>query len=209
MANWNEMPWRYQFLIIVGAAVGISCGLYFLVYKAMDNSNRTKGESLAAKQAEVEQLRPYQGKLLELTRNIESLKQQLELQRRIVPDEKLSEGFIQLMQSAAISAGVEIRRYTSKPAATKEYYTEVPFELEVDGPYYAMLNFFEKVATLERIVNVSEVKMASTTKPAAARPKKSYAYAPGESVVATCVATTFFSHDAAAAPATPVAPGKK
>ena len=96
------MPWRYQFLIIVGAAVGVSCGLYFLVYKAMDDSNRTKGESLAAKQAEVEQLRPYQGKLLELTRNIESLKQQLELQRRIVPDEKLSEGLIQLMQSAAI-----------------------------------------------------------------------------------------------------------
>jgi type IV pilus assembly protein PilO len=206
MAKWNEMPWKYQVVVIAVLAVGLTCALYFLVFKSMEDSNRIKGEALAAKQAEVDQLRPYQGKLLELTHSIESLKQQLELQRRIVPDERLSEGFIQLMQGAASSAGIEVRRYTSKNIATKEYYTEVPFEIEVDGPYYAVLNFFEKVSSLERIVNVSEVKMATVAKPAPAKPKKAYAYAPGESVVATCVATTFFSHDATVVP--PAKPGE-
>jgi Tfp pilus assembly protein PilO len=31
----------------------------------------------------------------------------------------------------------------------------VPFEMELDGPYYSMLNFFDRVGKLERIVNVS------------------------------------------------------
>jgi type IV pilus assembly protein PilO len=203
MNKWNELPWKFQFLIVLGAALAVSCSLYFLVYKAIDDTNRRDAETLAAKQAEVDQLRPFQGKLVELSRSIETLKQQLELQKRIVPDEKLAEGLIQIMQGAASSAGIEIRRYTAKPVAAKEFYTEVPFEVEVDGPYYAMLNFFEKVAGLERIVNVSEVKMASTLKPSPAKARRVYAYAPGESVVATCVATTFFSHDTAAVPAAP------
>jgi type IV pilus assembly protein PilO len=208
MAKFNEMPWKYQFLVVVAAGLAVSCSLYFLVYKSIQDGNRRDAETLAAKQAEVAQLRPFQGKLLELNRNIETLKQQLELQKRIVPDEKLAEGLIQMMQGAASSAGIEIRRYTAKPIAAKEFYTEVPFEVEVDGPYYAMLNFFEKVSALERIVNVSEVRMASTKKPAPAKAKKTYLYAPGESVVATCIATTFFSHDAPAA-AVPAGRAKK
>jgi len=203
MAKWNELPWKTQFLIIAGVGVAVTCTLYFMVYKAIDDQNHRDNETLTAKRDEVDQLRPYQNKLVELARNIETLKQQLELQKRIVPDEKEADTFIQLMQGAAVSAGIEIRRYTAKPASTREYYTEVPFEMEVDGPYYAMLQFFEKVSSLERIINVSDVRMASVQKPQAAKAKKTYQYAAGESVVATCTATTFFSHEvpAASAPA--------
>jgi len=80
-----------------------------------------------------------------------------------------------------------------------------------------MLSFFEKVGKLERIINVSGLAMSTVSKPTDAKAKKKYDYAPGESVVATCNATTFFSHDAVpetAADATkkgakPAAPVKK
>jgi type IV pilus assembly protein PilO len=104
---------------------------------------------------------------------------------------------------------VWVRRYTSRPYVTKDFYTEVPFEVEFDGPYYSMLGFFDRLGKVERIVNVSNLLVASTGKPAAAKAKHTYEYAPGESVVATCVTTTYFSHDldpavaaAAAKPAT-------
>jgi hypothetical protein len=58
-----------------------------------------------------------------------------------------------------------------------------------------MLNFFNQVGKLERIVNVSGLLVASTKKPADAKTKHTYNYAPNESVVATCTASTFFSHD--------------
>ncbi len=206
MGKWNDLPWRYQFMIIAGFAVAITCALFFVVYKPIEDANKRDMETLTAKNAEVDQLRPYQNRLLELARNIESLKQQLELQKHIVPDEKEADTFIQLMQTAASSAGIEIRRYTARAVNTREFYSEVPFEIEVDGPYYAMLQFFEKVSSLERIINVSDVRMASVQKPQAAKAKKAYQYAPSESVVATCVATTFYSHDAPAAP--PAAPKK-
>jgi hypothetical protein len=37
--------------------------------------------------------------------------------------------------------------------------------------------------------------VASTRKPGAAKAKHTYQYAPSESVVATCLTTTYFSHD--------------
>ena len=104
---------------------------------------------------------------------------------------------------------MELRRYTAKPTVTpNDFYTELPFEMELDGPYYSMLNFFDQVGKLERIVNVSGLLVATTKKPSDAKTKHTYQYAPNESVVATCTATTFFSHDMEAPAAAPGKPGK-
>jgi hypothetical protein len=58
-----------------------------------------------------------------------------------------------------------------------------------------MLNFFDRVGKLERIVNVSGLVVATTKNPANAKVKHQYQYAPNESVVASFTATTFYSHD--------------
>ena len=72
-----------------------------------------------------------------------------------------------------------------------------------------MLGFFDRLGKVERIVNVSNLMVASVRKPADAKARHTYQYAPGESVVATCLTTTYFSHDLdpatpASKPGTPV-----
>ena len=203
MAKWSDLNPKAQLGVILGIAVAITVGLYFMVYKSIDDANRRDLQTLAQKKADLEQLRPYEHKLVELNRQIETLKQQLELQKRIVPDEKEAEAFIVMVQREASNAGIEVRRYTTRPTASHEFYTEVPYEVEIDGPYFGVLNFFERVSKLERIINVSNLLMSTTQKPGTAKAKKTYVYAPGESVVATCVATTFFSQDPAVPTAAP------
>src|SRR6267154_174903 len=73
--------------------------------------------------------------------------------------------------SEPMKAGIELRRYTAKPVSAKEFYTEVPFEMELDGPYYSMLSFFDRVGKLERIVNVSALLVSTTKKPGEAKTK--------------------------------------
>ena len=155
--------------------------------------------TLQAKLKENAELEAYRPKLAEIERQVASLKQQLEIERKIVPDEKEVDGFITMMDGEAAKAGIEIRRYTAKPVASKEFYSEVPFEMELDGPYYGVLDFFDRVRKLERIVNVSNLLVANTKRGSDAKTKHTYQYAPNESIVATCMATTFFSHDVAPA----------
>ena len=208
MANFNEMSGIKQWAAVVGVAVLLTGALYFTLFKTQREANATAQAALDAKLRENAELESYRPKLVDIERQLASLKQQLEIERKIVPDEKEVPGFMKMMNAEAMKAGIELRRYTARPTAAKEYYTEVPFEMELDGPYYSMLNFFDKVGKLERIVNVSGLMVATTKKPTEAKARHTYQYAPNESVVATCTATTFYSHDLAPPASTPGKPGQ-
>ena len=181
-------------VLLLVAVVGTGA-LYYTVFKSQRDQNASAQQALQAKMRENSELEAYRPKLADMERQLANLKQQLEIERRIVPDEKDVDNFMRMVSAEARKSGVEIRRYTSRPVSARDFYTEVPFEVEFDGPFYSMLGFFDRVGKLERIVNVSNLLVASTRKPADAKAKKTYQYAPNESVVATCVATTYFSHD--------------
>ena len=200
--NFNDMSGMKQWGLVLAVAGLLSAALYFTYFKSQRDANESAQKSLDAKLQENRELEPYKTKLAEIDRQLASLEQQMEIEKRIVPEEKEVDGFMKMLDAEAAKSGIELRRYTAQPTASKEFYTEVPFEIELDGSYYSMMNFFDRVAKLERIVNVSNLLVANTKKSSEARAKHSYQYAPNESVVATCVATTFFSHDQPAAPAT-------
>ena len=200
MANFGEMSGIKQWAAVVLGAGLVTAGLYFTVFKTQRDQNAAAQQKLEAKMKENAELESYRPKLAEIERQLASLKQQLDIERRIVPDEKEVDGFMRMMDAEASKAGIEIRRYNSKPVAQKDFYTEVPFELELDGPYYSMLNFFDRVGKLERIVSVSNLLVSTTRKPSDAKAKKTYQYAPNESIVTTCTATTYYSHDLDPAP---------
>ena len=203
MANLTDLPEGKQWAAVAGMALLLTLAAYFGVFRSMSTANDEDAQKLQTKMAENTELERYRPKLVQIEQQIENLKLQLAIQERIVPDEKEADKFMRMMEGEADKSGIEIRRYTSMPTSTREFYTEVPFEIEVDGPYYSLLNFFDRVAHLERIINISNLQMASVSKPSEAKAKHTYQYAPGESVVATCIATTFFSHDQQAAPAKP------
>ena len=215
MANLSEISGGKQWGLALGGAALVCAALYFTYFKTQRTANETAQAALTAKMDENAKLEPYRTKLADIDRQIANLKQQLEIEQRIVPDEKEVDGFMTMLDAEAVKAGVWLRRYTAKPTAQKDFYTEVPFEIEIDGSYSSMLNFFDQVSKLERIVNISDLLVANTKKGSEARAKHSYQYAPGESVIATCTATTYFSHDpnasvqpVAKAAATPPAKGR-
>ncbi len=205
MAKFTELPGKVQLAIVVGLLVVVTGGLYWFVYQDMYNKNVAMQKTLKAKEDENAALRPYADKKADMERRIATLKDQLEQMKRIVPDEKEAPQFMEMMQAEARKAGIEIRRYEALATASKEFYTEVPWDIDIDGPYYSILKFFDNVGHLDRIVNVSNLKMASVAKPGSAGVHKQYQYAPTESVVVTCQTTTFFSREpqsaATAAPA--------
>jgi len=204
--NFNELAGIKQWGAVLAGGAIVTAALYFTVFKSQGDKNAAAEHAVQEKVRENNELESYRPKLKDIERQLANLKQQLEIERRIVPDEKLVDTFIETMDGEAQKAGVELRRYTAKPIASKEYYSEIPFDMELDGPYYSMLNFFDRVGKLERIVNISGLLVSNTKNPTGAKAKHTYQYAPNESVVATFTATTFFSHDLD--PAGP-APGSK
>ena len=201
--NLSELTGIKLWGVLVLAGGIITGALYFTVFKSTRDQNQAARTKLQAKMRENAELEAYRPKLADIERQLTNLKQQLEIEKRIVPDDKNVDDFMRMVSGEARKAGIEVRRFTSRPFASRDFYTEVPFDLELDGPYYSVLNFFDRVGKLERIINVSSLQLASLKKGG------KYNYAPGESVSGTCTAITFFSHDRPpASSGTPGAKGK-
>jgi Tfp pilus assembly protein PilO len=124
------------------------------------------------------------------------LNKQLDTLKTIVPEEKETDEFIRLLQGAATSSNVQIRHLASKAVVPKDNnYYEMPFEVQADGPYFNVLDFFGRLSRLSRIINVGDLQFSDPAKGGG------YVMRPGTTVTGTFTATTYFTKPADAAPA--------
>jgi|SRR5579863_1494999 type IV pilus assembly protein PilO len=207
---FRDWPWPVQALLYVGLAVVIVLAGFYVPGSPVRNA-RTQLEQAQAQmkplENEVANLRVYKQRRSELQSEMDALQKQLATLQTIVPEDKETDQFILMIQNAATSSGVSLRRLTAKPVATKPYYFELPFEVEADGPYFAVLDFFSRLGRLSRIINVGDLKISGLSGNNAAR----FHTTAGTSVTGTFMITTFFTkasdQPASATPA--AAPAKR
>ncbi len=201
--SFRDWPWPLQALFYIGLAVVVVLAGFYVPMSPVRNVRadlETAQATLKPLQAEVESLRVYKQRRAELQSEMDALQKQLATLQTIVPEEKQVDQFILMIQAAAASSGVSIRKLTAKPVANKPYYFEMPFDIEADGPYFAVLDFFSRLGRLSRIINVGDLKLSGIS-----GKSSNFHMSPGTSVTGTFTITTFFTqaaeHPAATTPA--------
>jgi type IV pilus assembly protein PilO len=157
---------------------------------------------------EVQQLQVYKQRYGELKQQMDAYSKQLETLKTIVPEEKETDEFIRLLQGAASQSNVQIRQLKAKAVISKDNnYYEMPFDIQADGPYFNVLDFFGRLSRLSRIINVGDLEFSDPEKAKGGR----YTLRPGSTVSGVFTATTYFTKPAeTAAPAAGAAkPGAK
>jgi type IV pilus assembly protein PilO len=195
-------------IVVLGAALWAITEYFYPNLGQVRTANEAKRTQVAQLTREVEPLRPFRERVRALEADNKQLENQLANLQRIVPDEKEVDNFVRLLQTEASTAGVQFRRVTAKEPVTQQYYVEVPFEIELDGTYFDVLQFYDRLGRVERITNVSDLRMGGLQSGSTIAGAKKYDYAPSETVVAVCSVTTFFSREEqpAAEPAAPAPP---
>src|ERR1700693_1811535 len=110
-SNFSELSGLKQWGAVIAGGGLITVALYFTVSKSQNDKNATAQKAVEIKVRENNELESYRPKLKDMELQLANLKQQLEIERRIVPDEKQVDAFIQTMDSEAAKAGVEVRRF--------------------------------------------------------------------------------------------------
>jgi type IV pilus assembly protein PilO len=190
--SFREWPWFLQALFYaLLTIVLVLAGLFVpgLPLSSVRSDLQTAQDQLKPLDAEVANLRVYKQRRSELQSEMDALQKQLATLQTIVPEEKEADQFILMIQRAAVTGGVSLRSLTSKPVVQKQYYYELPFDIEADGPYYSVLDFFARMGHLSRIINVGDLKLASSKTSAG-----KFRMAPGTSVTGTFTITTFFTN---------------
>jgi len=200
--SFREQPWFVQALLYVFLAGGLIVAAWYIPYSPL-STERAKLEQLKSErdklQGEVTRLEVVKRRHAEFQTEMKALERQLETLKAIVPEEKEVDELMRMIQQSAIASNVAVRRLTAKPVVPREFHAELPFEVEVDGRYFAIQDFFARLARLSRIINIGDVNFSTITDQRA----KKYQAKAGTTVTGTLVVTTFFTKGVEPPPAKP------
>jgi len=190
--SFREMPWYVQVLVFVTlAAIIVGLGEY-VPFSPLKTARADLADLSTQEQTlsgQVNSLEVFQRRISEFRNETQALQQQLDTLQAIVPQEKNVDDFIRMVQGAAQSSGVELRHLTAGVVTSKDYHYEMPFDVEMDGPYYGILDFFARLSRLSRIINVGDLTIGGLTSGA----KTKVPQRPGTSVNGKLTLTTYFS----------------
>lgn len=138
--------------------------------------------------AEVEKARKVVGDLARLEAEYERLHDQWLSAQELLPEEKEMPDLLRQVTTAGSRAGVEFVLFEPQADVPKEFHTEHPINVIVRGNYHQVGSFLGRLANMQRIVNVSSLKLDQPNEKGPHRKKTSTSKNNNKSAAADMVA---------------------
>lgn len=178
-------------LVVVAVALAGAIFWYFVLPKSsqLDTLKQQEGRL----KAQNDRNEAFKREQTEYLNRITQLTEQLKTLQSIVPDEPSTDIFVRSVYDTGAGSNVHIRTFIAQPQVRKELYVEMPFRLHLDGTYYRLLQFYDRLAHGQCIVTVSNLALNAP----GGGGMGSYTVSEEETVGADCVITTYYNQPAA------------
>ena len=157
-----ELPTGAKVGILVGTAVLVATAYYFLFYTGVAeqiSTLTTQLEGAKGLRSTVSQKEGIARHLNEYRNEVKVLDQELAKALTELPDQREIPQLLSRVSDRARDAGLEIRLFKPQSEQKKDFYSEVPVQLELTGTYHQVATFFDDVGKMERIVNLDQFAM--------------------------------------------------
>ena len=162
----NAPMWQKIVFGLIPLALIVGLGYYFLIMP-----DQTHVAELVAKKAPLEKeerdARALAANLARFRVEAQQLRARLDQMRERLPSEKEVPPLYRTVSDFAFRAGLAISVFQPREPQPRDYYMEVPITLSAEAGYHQFGEFFDRVARLPRIVNVTDLRLSSTNKPGA------------------------------------------
>lgn len=157
----NAGSWPFPIKLIVFVflfCVLISGGYWFLVKDLYVTRDRVAAEEAQLKEQyeskafKVSNIEAYREQMAEMEKSFGTLLKQL-------PQDTEVPGLLEDITSTALGSGLEIQSIALKPEVSKEFYIELPIDVQVSGNYHDIASFISGVASLPRIVTLHDFSL--------------------------------------------------
>jgi type IV pilus assembly protein PilO len=118
---------------------------------------------VSQRQAEFDSKRSKANLRDEAEKELRDLGAELKRAEARLPDQREIADLLSSVADSARASGLEIVLFRQKPEVPRDFYAEVPVEMQMRGTYHEVAMFLDRVKRLDRIVNVSDIKLAKPT----------------------------------------------
>ncbi len=145
--------------ILPAILVAIIITLIFILPKNKEIKELEK--QISVQENEIAKNQAKAARLSELLVENERLKQRLEELKQQLPEEKEVSGLLKQVSDLCINSGLRVSLW--KPEERKKHQSgivyEIPVKVELSGSYHSLGYFFSSLTKLNRIVNISNIKL--------------------------------------------------
>ncbi len=160
-----KVPKSIRLAVVMAVLAAIVGSYWYFAYQP----TRQKHDQLVAEAQELQRklnnVRTVASNVAGFEAEVEDLERNLDLALKQLPNRKQFEDLLQDISTAGKKVGVMIKSIDRDAEVKRDFYAEVPFEIQIEGSYHDLARFFEMVAGLPRIVNVGalDIKVAKET----------------------------------------------
>ncbi len=140
-------------LLLIGASVWLLFWPKYEKIETLEKQLATVQQQLAKAKKNARELNDWRSKM-------KKKEAQYKTVMRALPEKEEIPSLLAGISQAGKDAGLEFLLFKPKPESPKDFYAEIPVDINVGGTYHQVAVFFDKVANLPRIVNIRNIKMA-------------------------------------------------
>jgi type IV pilus assembly protein PilO len=157
MERLAKVPKTVRLAVVSGFLVALAVGYWHFFYQPMLSEKQEIVLRAQELQRELNNARAVASNIPAVEAEIEGMERDLDLALKQLPNRKQFEDLLQDISTAGKKVGVAIKSIDRDQEVPRDFYAEVPFQLEIEGSYHDLARFFEMVASLPRIVNIGSL----------------------------------------------------
>jgi type IV pilus assembly protein PilO len=197
----EEKKWWVAGLIGLGCGIALAAVVHYAWLRGVNQDIARKTVELKGLQDEITKGRSAERKLSQFREEVKRLELELAKLLQILPSARNTEDLIKRIETLTRQGDFTLKKFTPGEPVAKEFYSEYPIDIALDGTYHNLALFFDRMSRFSRIINVEDMKVTALE-------------LPGKSIAANFVAKTFIytgdeNAPGAGKPGAPGAAGKE
>ena len=155
----EDKPWYVGALIGVLIALGVYYGANHVLLKPKKEQLASMEVALTDLRAKIEEGQTAQRQLPRFREEVRQLELQLDRLLRILPARRNTPDLLRRVRALAEQGDFDLLRFTPKDLVEKDFYSEYPISMSLQGDYHNLALFFEQVSRFPRIMNIDNLKI--------------------------------------------------
>ena len=175
----EERKWYIALGIGALLAVLLAGAVQYLWFTGINDDIKRKRTELDGLNQEIQKGRAAERKLSQFREEVKRLELELNKLLLILPSQRNTEELIKRVEALTRQGDFSLKKFTPGEFIHKDFYSEWPIDIQLDGTYHNLALFFDRMSRFSRIINVEELKISNIENQ------------PGKSIAASFVAKTF------------------
>ncbi|MGC8724363.1 MAG: type 4a pilus biogenesis protein PilO [Acidobacteriota bacterium] len=165
MDQFTRLPKWGQFVVVLLVCALIFGAAWYGFLSGQRDTMQSRLRQVDELDAKIRQGREAQKRVDELNRQIDLIRRDLEVLKSIIPTDPETGQLLRVFQTFAREQNLDIYRISPQPIQKKDLYSEQAYGMQVGGGYHDLAMFFDKIAHMRRIVNITNLSMSASSKP--------------------------------------------